>query len=68
MLAPRNLRKIIAPALLLVAAVSLVSCATHKDTAFIDDSNNKPASAIPWNKAETWESAQGQLQNISDRR
>ena len=68
MLATRNLRKTIAPVLLFVTAVSFVSCAAHKDTAFINDSNNKPASAIPWNKQEQWEQSEGQLANISDRR
>lgn len=68
MLATHNPRKTIAFALLFVAAVSLVSCATHKDTAFINDPGNKPDSAIPWNKQEQWEGAEGQLQNISDRR
>ena len=68
MLATRNLRKTVTPALLFVAAVSLVSCATHKDTAFINDPHNKSDSPIPWNKQEQWESSEGQLQNISDRR
>jgi cell division protein FtsN len=68
MLAISNLPKKIAAALFLVAAVSLVSCATHKDTALVSDPNNKTDSTIPWNKPEQWESSQGQLQNISDRR
>ena len=68
MLATRNPRKTIAFALLFVAAVSLVSCATHKDTALVSDPNNKADSTIPWNKQEQWENSQGGLQNISDRR
>jgi hypothetical protein len=68
MLAIFNLPKKIAFVLLLLTAASLVSCATHKDTALISDPNNKTDSAIPWNKPETWESSQGQLSNISDRR
>jgi hypothetical protein len=68
MLAISNLPKKIASVLLLLIATSLVSCATHKDTALINDPNNKTDSAIPWNKPEQWESAQGGLSNISDRR
>jgi hypothetical protein len=68
MLAIFNLPKKIAGGLLLLTAASLVSCATHKDTALISDPNNKSDSAIPWNKPEQWENSQGQLQNISDRR
>ena len=68
MLAISNLPKKIASVLLLLTAASLVSCATHKDTALVSDPNNKSDSAIPWNKPEQWESSQGQLQNISDRR
>lgn len=68
MLAISNLPKKIATVLLLVAATSLVSCAAHKDTALVSDPNNKTDSTIPWNKPESWESSQGGLQNISDRR
>jgi hypothetical protein len=68
MLAISNLPKKIASVLLLLTAASLVSCATHKDTALVSDPNNKADSTIPWNKPEQWESAQGQLSNISDRR
>jgi hypothetical protein len=68
MLAISNLPKKIASVLLLLTAASLVSCATHKDTALVSDPNNKTDSTIPWNKPESWESAQGGLENISDRR
>jgi hypothetical protein len=68
MLAISNLPKKIASVFLLLTAASLVSCATHKDTALVSDPNNKTDSTIPWNKPEQWESSQGQLQNISDRR
>lgn len=68
MLAIPNLRKTVARALLLAAAVTLVSCATEKDTRLVSDPNEKDESAIPWNKQEKWESQQGQLSQLSQER
>lgn len=44
--------KIVALALL---ALSLSSCATKKDTAFIRDPNDKKETALPWNEQQKWE-------------
>ena len=69
MLAIPNLRRTVAGALLLVAAVTLVSCATQKDTRLVSDPDEKDESAMPWNKQEKWES-QGdpQLSRMMDSR
>jgi hypothetical protein len=69
MLAIPNLRKMVASALLLVAAVTLVSCATEKDTRLVSDPDEKTDSVMPWNKQERWES-QGdpQLARMMDSR
>ena len=69
MLAIPNLRKMVASAVLLVAAVTLVSCATQKDTRLVSDPDEKDESAMPWNKQEKWES-QGdpQLSRMMDSR
>jgi len=48
-------------------ATGLSSCATKKQTAFIDDPAEKKESAVPWNKPEKWESG-GQLAGMTDRR
>ena len=47
--------KIAAPALLAALALSVSSCATRKDTAFIRDPNNKMETALPWNEQQKWE-------------
>jgi len=44
--------KIVALALL---ALSLSSCATKKDTAFIRDPADKKETALPWNEQQKWE-------------
>ena len=44
--------KIVALAL---RALSLSSCATKKDTAFIRDPNDKKETALPWNEQQKWE-------------
>ena len=36
-------------------ALSLSSCATKKDTAFIRDPNDKKETALPWNEQQKWE-------------
>jgi Spy/CpxP family protein refolding chaperone len=64
----RKIRKGIATALLLTAAVSFVSCASQKQqVAVVDDPDAKHESMVPWNKQEKWES-QGNLGGITDRR
>jgi len=34
---------------------TLVSCATHKETALVNDPTDNGGSSIPWNKQEKWE-------------
>jgi hypothetical protein len=69
MLAIPNLRKTVASALLFVAAVVLVSCATDKDTRLVSDPDERPETTMPWNKQEKWESGGGsQLANMMDGR
>jgi hypothetical protein len=41
--------------LLAAAAVGLSSCATRKDTAFLNDPNDKKETALPWNEQQKWE-------------
>jgi hypothetical protein len=48
-------------------AGTLVSCATQKQTALVDDPAEKKESAVPWNKPEPWESG-GNLAGMTDRR
>jgi hypothetical protein len=45
----------------------LVSCATQKHVALVDDPNGKKESSVPWNKPEKWENT-GPLSGLSDRR
>ena len=69
MLAIPNLPRAVASVLLLVAAVTLVSCATEKDTRLVSDPSERDESTIPWNKQEKWESGGGsQLANMMDGR
>jgi len=42
-------------ALLATLALSLSSCATNKDTAFIRDPNDKKETSLPWNEQQKWE-------------
>jgi hypothetical protein len=64
----RKIRKGVATALLLTAAVSFVSCASQKQqVAVVDDPDAKHESMVPWNKQEKWESS-GNLGGITDRR
>ena len=62
-----ELRKKILSVMLLPIAGALVSCATQKETALVDDPNAKHESTVPWNKPERWESG-GQLSGMTDRR
>jgi len=62
-----KLQPIIIPVLLCVFVVTMTSCATQKETALVKDPDAHYDSAIPWNKAEPWESGQ-QFGNMTDRR
>jgi len=65
----RNLRPWISAGLLLVAASTLVSCATQKkDVALVKDPDAKSETAMPWNKQEKWEAGGTQFGNMTDRR
>lgn len=51
-----------------MGASLLISCASEKEqVALVKDPDDKPASQIPWNKQEKWET-QNQLGGITDRR
>jgi len=45
----------------------MTSCATQKETALVNDPNDRHDSMIPWNKQESWET-QGQFAGMTDRR
>jgi hypothetical protein len=62
-----KIQKGVARAMLLSAAVTLMSCASQKQTALVDDPDAKHESMIPWNKQEKWESG-GQFAGMTDRR
>ncbi len=63
----RKLRIFVVPALLCAFAVGLTSCATQKDTALVQDPDDRHDSSIPWNKQEQWETS-GQFAGMTDRR
>lgn len=63
----RNLRTIVVPVLLCAFVVGMTSCATQKETALVQDRNDRHDSVIPWNKQEPWET-QGQFAGMTDRR
>ena len=63
----RKIRKGIASAVLLIAATTLVSCASQKQQVVVDDPDSKHESTVPWNKQEKWET-QGQFAGMTDRR
>jgi hypothetical protein len=64
----RNHRGKIAAFILVAAASTMVSCATHKeDVRLVKDPDEKPETLMPWNKQEKWETG-GQLANMTDRR
>ena len=62
-----NLRKIVVPVMLFAFVVGMTSCATQKETALVNDPNDRHDSLIPWNKQESWET-QGQFAGMTDRR
>jgi hypothetical protein len=45
----------------------MTSCATQKETALVNDPDNRHDSQIPWNKQEKWETT-GQFAGMTDRR
>ena len=54
----RKLRRNIAFALLSAVVITLVSCATQKEAPrLVADPDDRPDSAIPWNRQEKWELA-----------
>ena len=63
----RNLRTIVVPVLLCAFVVGMTSCATQKETALVNDPNDRHDSMMPWNKQEKWET-QGQFAGMTDRR
>ena len=63
----RKIRKGIASAVLLAAAMTLVSCASQKQQLVVEDPDSKHESTVPWNKQEKWET-QGQFAGMTDRR
>jgi hypothetical protein len=62
-----KLRTIVVPVLVCAFAVALTSCATHQNTALVQDPDDHHDSAIPWNKQEPWETG-GQFAGMTDRR
>ena len=64
----RNLRTIVVPVLLCAFMVAMTSCATaQKQTALVNDPDDRHDSMIPWNKQEKWETT-GQFAGMTDRR
>jgi len=64
----RKLRRPIASIILLVAAGTLISCASQKqNVALVNDPDAKPESQMPWDKQEKWETG-GQFANMTDHR
>ena len=62
-----KLRTVVVPVLLCAFVVALTSCATQKNTALVQDPDDRHDSAIPWNKQEPWEKG-GQFAGMTDRR
>ena len=55
MLATIRNRILFRVALVVCGGAILTSCATHKETALIDDPNSKKETALPWNEQQKWE-------------
>jgi hypothetical protein len=62
----RKVKRGLSLALVFGFGFALVSCATHKEVALVEDPEKKESS-IPWNKQEKWEST-GPLSGLTDRR
>ena len=62
----KKVGKIVTLAVIFAFAFGLVSCATKKEVALVDDPDQRESS-IPWNKQEKWENT-GPLSGLTDRR
>jgi len=62
-----KLRAIVVPVLVCAFVIALTSCASQKETALINDPDDRGGSLIPWNKQEPWEKG-GQFAGMTDRR
>jgi predicted ATPase len=60
-------RKIAALALLAAVALSFSSCASNKQTALINDPNDKRETALPWNEQQQWE-REGEAAELNQQR
>lgn len=63
----RNLKRSASALLVVVGAMTYVSCASQKEVALVNDPDAKHESQLPWNKQEQWETG-GSLANMTDRR
>jgi hypothetical protein len=63
----RNLQAFVVPVLLCAFVLAMTSCATHQQTALVQDPDARHESSIPWNKQEPWESG-NQFAGMTDRR
>ncbi len=62
-----KLRVIVVPVLVCAFVFALTSCASQKETALVNDPDDRGGSLIPWNKQEPWEKG-GQFAGMTDRR
>jgi hypothetical protein len=63
-----DMKRTVATLLLIAAASTFVSCASHKQVSLVNDPDDKPATAMPWNKQEKWETGSTQFAGMTDRR
>ena len=54
-------------ALFAAIALGFSSCASNKQTAFINDPNDKKETALPWNEQQKWE-REGQAAALNQQR
>jgi len=62
-----KLRVIVVPVLVCAFVIALTSCTSQKETALVNDPDDRGGSLIPWNKQEPWEKG-GQFAGMTDRR
>ena len=62
----RNIGKTLTLTVLFAFAFGLVSCASKRQVALVDDPD-QVESSIPWNKREKWEDT-GPMSGLTDRR
>jgi len=62
-----KLRVIVVPVLVCAFVIALTACASQKETALVNDPDDRGGSLIPWNKQEPWEKG-GQFAGMTDRR